>query len=73
MSSARNVSSLVIRSRGSLIEGLARLVDEPRPASLAYRLDRLGHELRVVVINIGGGGTARRDGNFPFDKPLLSC
>ncbi len=68
MSSARNVSSLVIRSRGSLIEGLevARLVNEPTPASLAYRLDRLGHELRTVVINIGGGGTARQDGNSFF-------
>ena len=32
-----------------------RLVNEPTSASLAYGLDRLGQELRIVVIDLGGG------------------
>lgn len=34
---------------------VARLVNEPTAASLAYGLDRLGEELRIVVIDFGGG------------------
>jgi len=34
---------------------VVRLVNEPTAASLAYGLDRLGEELRVVVIDLGGG------------------
>ena len=33
----------------------ARLVNEPTAASLAYGLDRLGQDLRIVVIDFGGG------------------
>lgn len=32
-----------------------RLVNEPTAASLAYGLDRLGEELRIAVIDLGGG------------------
>ncbi len=32
-----------------------RLVNEPTAASLAYGLDRLGQELRICVIDLGGG------------------
>lgn len=32
-----------------------RLVNEPTAAALAYGLDRLGQELRIVVIDLGGG------------------
>jgi molecular chaperone DnaK len=32
-----------------------RLVNEPTAASLAYGLDRLAQELRIVVIDLGGG------------------
>jgi molecular chaperone DnaK len=32
-----------------------RLVNEPTAASLAYGLDRLGQDLRIVVIDLGGG------------------
>jgi molecular chaperone DnaK len=32
-----------------------RLVNEPTAASLAYGLDRLGQDLRIVVIDFGGG------------------
>jgi molecular chaperone DnaK len=32
-----------------------RLVNEPTAASLAYGLDRLGEELRIAVIDFGGG------------------
>jgi molecular chaperone DnaK len=32
-----------------------RLVNEPTAASLAYGLDRLGQELRIVVVDLGGG------------------
>jgi molecular chaperone DnaK (HSP70) len=34
---------------------VARLVNEPTAASLAYGLDRLSQELRIVVIDFGGG------------------
>jgi len=34
---------------------VARLVNEPTAASLAYGLDRLGEELRIVVVDLGGG------------------
>lgn len=34
---------------------VARLVNEPTAASLAYGLDRVGEELRIVVIDFGGG------------------
>jgi len=33
----------------------ARLVNEPTAAALAYGLDRLGQELRIAVIDLGGG------------------
>jgi molecular chaperone DnaK len=33
----------------------ARLVNEPTAASLAYGLDRLGQDLRIAVIDFGGG------------------
>jgi molecular chaperone DnaK len=32
-----------------------RLVNEPTAAALAYGLDRLGQELRIAVIDLGGG------------------
>lgn len=32
-----------------------RLVNEPTAATLAYGLDRLGQELRIAVIDFGGG------------------
>ncbi len=32
-----------------------RLVNEPTAAALAFGLDRLGQELRIVVIDLGGG------------------
>ncbi len=32
-----------------------RLVNEPTAASLAYGLDRVGQELRIAVIDLGGG------------------
>lgn len=34
---------------------VARLVNEPTAASLAYGLDRQGEELRIAVIDFGGG------------------
>ena len=34
---------------------VVRLVNEPTAASLAYGLDRAGQELRIVVIDFGGG------------------
>lgn len=34
---------------------VARLVNEPTAASLAYGLDRIGEELRIAVIDFGGG------------------
>lgn len=34
---------------------VARLVNEPTAASLAYGLDRLKQELRIVVVDLGGG------------------
>jgi molecular chaperone DnaK len=34
---------------------VARLVNEPTAAALAYGLDRLGQELRIVVVDFGGG------------------
>ena len=34
---------------------VARLVNEPTAASLAYGLDRAGEELRIVVVDLGGG------------------
>lgn len=34
---------------------VARLVNEPTAASLAYGLDRLGEELRILVVDFGGG------------------
>ena len=34
---------------------VARLVNEPTAASLAYGLDRLKQELRVAVVDLGGG------------------
>jgi molecular chaperone DnaK len=32
-----------------------RLINEPTAASLAYGLDRLGQELRIAVVDLGGG------------------
>lgn len=34
---------------------VVRLVNEPTAAALAYGLDRLGEDLRIVVIDLGGG------------------
>ena len=34
---------------------VARLVNEPTAASLAYGLDRIGEELQIAVIDFGGG------------------
>jgi len=34
---------------------VVRLVNEPTAASLAYGLDRVGEELRIAVIDLGGG------------------
>ncbi|MDH5484488.1 MAG: molecular chaperone DnaK [Gammaproteobacteria bacterium] len=34
---------------------VARLVNEPTAASLAYGLDRVGEDLRIAVIDFGGG------------------
>jgi molecular chaperone DnaK len=34
---------------------VARLVNEPTAAALAYGLDRLGQELRIAVVDLGGG------------------
>lgn len=34
---------------------VARLVNEPTAASLAYGLDRIGEDLRIAVIDFGGG------------------
>ncbi len=34
---------------------VARLVNEPTAAALAYGLDRLGQDLRIAVIDFGGG------------------
>ena len=34
---------------------VVRLVNEPTAASLAYGLDRLGQELKIAVIDLGGG------------------
>ena len=34
---------------------VVRLVNEPTAASLAYGLDRVGEELRIAVIDFGGG------------------
>ncbi len=34
---------------------VARLVNEPTAAALAYGLDRLQQELRIVVVDLGGG------------------
>jgi molecular chaperone DnaK len=34
---------------------VVRLVNEPTAASLAYGLDRMGEELRIAVIDLGGG------------------
>ncbi len=34
---------------------VARLVNEPTAAALAYGLDRLGQDLRIAVIDLGGG------------------
>ena len=34
---------------------VVRLVNEPTAASLAYGLDRIGQELRIAVIDFGGG------------------
>ncbi|HMA10626.1 MAG TPA: Hsp70 family protein, partial [Steroidobacteraceae bacterium] len=34
---------------------VVRLVNEPTAAALAYGLDRLGQELRIAVIDFGGG------------------
>lgn len=34
---------------------VARLVNEPTAAALAYGLDRLGQEMRIAVIDLGGG------------------
>ena len=48
----RNATKDACRIAGLEVE---RLVNEPTAASLAYGLDRLGEELRIVVIDFGGG------------------
>jgi molecular chaperone DnaK len=48
----RNATKDACRIAGLQVE---RLVNEPTAAALAYGLDRLGQELRVAVIDFGGG------------------
>lgn len=52
-----------------------RLVNEPTAASLAYGLDRLGQELRIAVIDFGGGTldvTIMEFGNGVFEVKATS-
>ncbi len=52
-----------------------RLVNEPTAASLAYGLDRLGQELRIAVIDLGGGTldvTIMEFGNGVFEVKATS-
>ncbi|MCX4186938.1 molecular chaperone DnaK [Methylophaga sp. OBS4] len=54
---------------------VVRLVNEPTAASLAYGLDRLGEELRIVVIDFGGGTldvTVMEFGNGVFEVKATS-
>jgi len=48
----RNATKDALRIAGL---DVVRLVNEPTAAALAYGLDRLGQELRVAVIDFGGG------------------
>ncbi|MDX1810708.1 MAG: molecular chaperone DnaK [Gammaproteobacteria bacterium] len=48
----RNATKDACRIAGLEVQ---RLVNEPTAASLAYGLDRLGEELRIAVIDFGGG------------------
>ncbi len=52
-----------------------RLVNEPTAAALAYGLDRLGQELRIAVIDLGGGTldvTIMEFGNGVFEVKSTS-
>ena len=54
---------------------VVRLVNEPTAASLAYGLDRLGQELRIAVIDLGGGTldvTIMEFGNGVFEVKATS-
>jgi molecular chaperone DnaK len=54
---------------------VARLVNEPTAASLAYGLDRSGEELRIVVVDFGGGTldvTIMEFGNGVFEVKATS-
>ena len=54
---------------------VVRLVNEPTAASLAYGLDRLGQELRIAVIDLGGGTldvTIMEFGNGVFEVKSTS-
>ena len=48
----RNATKDACRIAGLEVE---RLINEPTSASLAYGLDRLGEDLRIAVIDFGGG------------------
>ena len=48
----RNATKDACRIAGLKVE---RLINEPTAASLAYGLDRLGEDLRIAVIDFGGG------------------
>ncbi len=48
----RNATKDACRIAGLEVE---RLINEPTAASLAYGLDRLGEDLRIAVIDFGGG------------------
>lgn len=48
----RNATKDACRIAGLDVE---RLVNEPTAASLAYGLDRVGEDLRIAVIDLGGG------------------
>ncbi|MDD4974999.1 MAG: molecular chaperone DnaK [Bacteriovorax sp.] len=48
----RNATKDACKIAGLSVE---RLVNEPTAASLAYGLDRKGEELKIVVIDLGGG------------------
>ena len=54
---------------------VARLVNEPTAASLAYGLDRISEDLRIVVIDLGGGTldiTIMEFGNGVFEVKATS-
>ncbi len=68
----RNATKDACRIAGLQVE---RLVNEPTAASLAYGLDRLAEELRIAVIDLGGGTldiTIMEFGNGVFEVKATS-